>query len=257
LESNNTAVVTVDNATGKARAAGVGTAVIKAVVNDPQFGTYSAEATVVVNQPSEFETLRKWDFSSFSAETKSDLAADATLWSSDGSSYTNKSAFSHAALTANGNVIAEAEGLKFTSVADKLVIYTGGRIRLNKEGSVIELPDLKKDDKVLVTWKSANSSAQRGFSITNLSVASMLTDGTQVTKQGLVLADGTVALSVSGGGIYVSTIEVQRQQGSSALENLRSEKSLHNRQTYDLQGRPMPSENRGLQLRQGRVVLVR
>lgn len=257
LESSNTAVVTVDNATGKARAAGVGTAVIKAIVDDPQFGTYSAEATVVVNQPSAFETIRKWDFTSFSAETKSDLEADATLWSSDGSSYTNKSALSHAALTADGNVIAEAEGLKFTSVADKLVIYAGGRIRLNKEGSVIELPDLKKDDKVLVTWKSANSSAQRGFSITNLSVASMLTDGTQVTKQGLVLADGTVALSVSGGGIYVSTIEVQRQQGSSALENLHAENTLYSGLSYDLQGGKMSSQNRGLQLRQGHVVLVR
>ena len=85
----------------------------------------------------------------------------------------------------------------------------------------------------------------------------MLTDGTQVTKQGLVLADGAVALSVSGGGIYVSTIEVQRQQGSSALETLHTEKSLPDGPSYDLQGCQKLSENRGLQLRQGRVVMVR
>lgn len=254
LESDNESVVSV-SASGEAKAVGVGTAQVVARVDDELYGQFSASVTIQVTQPNEFETISLWNFTSWSSTTLANLAADASHWTSDGN-YTYSSALSNAVLMANGAVIAETDGLTFTSPAEKLVIYSGGRLRLNKEGSIIFLPTLKKDDKVRVTWKSANSSAQRGFTTSNLSVGSMTTDGTQVTKEASVVADGPVAYTVSGGGIYISSIEVLRQGSANAIDDIRT-LANENSPVYDLRGVRQSATHRGLQIRDGKVVLVR
>ncbi|MCR5360466.1 MAG: hypothetical protein K6E73_00455 [Bacteroidales bacterium] len=258
LTSSDPSVVEV-GASGALKAVGVGSATLTATVSDELYGSFTATVTVNVTQPSEFQTIMKWDFSTFSSATKGNLSADAALWTSDGSSYTNASALNGVELTANGAAIAEAEGLTFTSTASKLQIYGSGRIRLNKEGSIIALPELQRDDKVLVTWKSANSSAQRGFTTNNLSVASMLTDGNQKTGEAWVVADGPVSLAVSGGGIYVVSIEVQRQSGASGIGCIEVVADGSSAADFDLSGRQLPtgSAARGLRVRGGRVVLVK
>ncbi len=255
LESDNEEVVSV-SASGEVKAVGAGTAQVVARIDDELYGQYTASATIRVTQPSTFETLCKWDFSSWSSTTLANIAADASLWTSDGGNYTHTKALSSAPLMANGSAIAEAEGLTFTSPADKFVIYGGGRIRLNKEGSIIGLPALKKDDKVRMTWKSANSSAQRGFTTQNLSVGSMMTDGTQLTREASVVADGPVAYTVSGGGIYVTSIEVLRQSSANAIESIRT-LANENPRIYDLRGIRQSAPQRGLQIRDGKVVLIR
>ena len=254
LRSSNEAVVTV-NETGTARAVSAGTARVEAVVDDPLYGSYTASVTIQVTQPSAFVTYRKWDFSTFSSQTLANLAADAAQWSDAGDNYANVKALSSKALVANNEPVAEAEDLLFTSPAGKFAIYKGGRLRLNKEGSAIVLPSLQKDDKVILTWKSTNSSTQRGFTTQNLTVASLMTDGTQATRTASVVADGPVTLTVTG-GIYLTSIEVQRQQTQSAISTFEAYAPA-GCDERDLLGREAVLTQRGLRVKGDRIVMLR
>ncbi|MCR5395234.1 MAG: hypothetical protein K6E86_07565 [Bacteroidales bacterium] len=251
--STTDAKVVALTSSGTAVAVGEGTAQVIATVNDALYGEYTATVTVNVKKAGAYVSYKKWNFTSFSSATLSNLAADAS-WTADGSNYTYGSTLSTATLTANGTAIAEADGLLFSSPSGKFVIYGSGRIRMNKAGSAIVIPSLLKDDKVYVTWKSANSSDQRGFTTQNLSNASMLTGGDVTTASGLVLADGDVTLTVTN-GIYVSSIEVQRQE-STGIDQLHSAAGSAEG-VCDLLGRRVVSDNIGLLVQGYRVVLVR
>ena len=253
LSSNNPGVVAISSKTGKIRASDPGVAIVTCRVQDALYGEYETTIRVTVNQPVTYQSLRKWNFTFISPDTWSNMAADAAHWTPDGSTFINKGALSRSALRANGVEVAETEGLTFTVPDGKLVVYND-RLRLNKAGSVIYLPALQKGDKVRVTWKSANASDQRGFTTQNLSVGSFLTDGTQATKEALVVADGVVSLTVTN-GIYVSSIEVLRQEGGSAISVLGIDHEEVDSQSFTIDGRPLRDNSRpGLQVRQGRIV---
>ncbi len=253
FESSDPTVVSV-LANGEIKALSAGTAVVTAKVDDELFGQTGASVRILVNQPNDFEANAKWDFGVWSAETKDNLAADAN-WSGSSSVYTNVKALNQELLVANGKEIAETKSLKLTSPADKMELNVGGGyIRFNKDNSGVVIPGLKKDDKVIVTWKSANSSAERGFNTTNLNVTSLVTT-TKTTKEALVLADGDVALSVAPGGVYLYSIEVQRQ-GSTGIEQL-ARNTKQNQETYTLQGFCYAKGCSSLQIRGGRIILVR
>lgn len=253
FESSDPAVVSV-SANGEIKAIAAGSAVVTAKVDDDLFGKTEASVRIVVSQPNGFEANAKWDFSVWSAETKSNLAADAN-WSGSSSVYTNAKNLNQELLVANGEEIAETQSLKVTSPADKMELNVGGGyIRFNKDNSGVIIPGLKKDDKVIVTWKSANSSAERGFNTTNLSVASLLATN-KTTKEAYVLADGDVALWVAPGGVYLYSIEVQRQSAS-GIEQL-VDNCLQDENTYTLQGFRYAKGCSGLQVRGGRIILVK
>lgn len=221
FSSQNEAIATI-SADGKVSGKAEGsTKIVATVTNDPLYGNYTAEITVNVKAASGYGTLQTWNFKKRSDETTANLTADADNWTKDGTNFSNPSALKDEPLLANGVEIAETKGLRFTMQPTKFVIYSNS-IRVNKEGDIITIPGLKQNDKVILTWKSANSSSQRGFNCDNLSVNNMTTDGTQVTKDALVLADGDVNL-VCSGGIYVYVIEVQRQGlAPDAVENVKA-----------------------------------
>lgn len=215
FSSSDASVVTVD-AAGKITAVGGGEAYVKAVVtNDPVYGSFEKSIKIIVNAgEATYETYKKWEFK-WSSTTLSDLSEDGD-WSSDGTNYTYSLALNNEELTANSSPIAETEGLLFINPKEgnTMVIYGSGRLRLNKPGQAIIIPSLKTGDKVLVKFRSAKSSDSRGFDNTNLSKASFRALGSDITDEGLVLADGDVTLTASG-GIYVSSVEVQRLASSS------------------------------------------
>lgn len=200
------------NDDGTLQAVAEGSTTLTATVNDDVYGTTTASIKVNVTAASgQYETYKLWNFK---RSTETTTALGDSDWSASGDVYTWGEALSNEPLMVDESTpYAEAVGLLFTSPADKLQSYKD-RIRFNKENvSNVTIPELKKNDKVLVKWKSASASSSRGFNCTNLSVKQMLTDGTQVTKEATVLEDGDVVLTVTG-GLYLYSIEVQRQGGT-------------------------------------------
>ena len=139
-------------------------------------------------------TAKTWDFRTLSAETWANLAADATLWVSDGEnpnptspSYENKVAWSDAEagqpIKANGQVIKELDGLlimskpaaagmrlgtqcngdnaKGTDLAGKTegVESNWCRFRLGKPNYVLRVPDCAPGATVTIVWQSSKPAA--------------------------------------------------------------------------------------------------
>lgn len=253
LTSSDETVATVaaDNATLNLKAEG--TTVVTATANDALYGEFSAQITVTVTAPNEYQSFKLWDFKR-SAETTAAMDASDN-WSASGDVYTLSDALQRQPLLVDDAPYAEAEGLLFSTTADQLVSYKD-RLRFQKgDVCAIIIPDLKKDDKVELKWKSANSSSQRGFNFSNLSVPQLLTDGTIVTKGGVVLADGDVVCTATG-GIYVYHVEVFRQGGSgSAIETLDAASSVRESQAYTLSGQSVSASAKGLLIVNGKKVL--
>lgn len=272
LTSDNPAVASVEGNSVKGVAEGETT--ITANVNDSYYGTFTATINIKVAKSSggggtntgdddtpggggntgdvvmEYQTLKKWDFTKRSSATTSDLAADANwVYDSANNTYANKSAISTPQeLTSNGKAIAETEGLKFTALAEKLVIYTNS-IRFNKENDKVIIPSLQKNDKVLITWKSAKSTDSRGFDCQNLSETEIRTDGTKALATLLVLADGDVVLTASG-GVYLYSIEVQRLMPTGVENAPVVVKPLSNR-IYNLNGQRVGKNAKGIIIENG------
>ena len=191
-------------------------------------------------------TLNKWDFTR-SEVTTDNLASD-SQWTADGGNYTYSGTLTAEQLAANGKTISEAAGLIITAPANSVVFYSTS-IRFNKAGSTIVIPSLAKGDIVLVTWKSANSSAERGFETTNLSEVALMTTA-QTTASATVEADGDVTLSVSG-GIYVYSIEVQRK-GADGIVELPAASNGRQTATYNLSGMQVSPLYKGIVIHNGR-----
>ena len=229
-----------------------GTATITITANDDLYGTLSQTITLTVTAPSSYETVKLWDFTKRSAETTALL--DGSDWDALGSNYTCTEALNKSPLTADGKEIEETKGLLFTCPASQFVYYSNS-IRFNKPG-VIFVPDLKKDDKIAITWKSANSSAQRGFNAKNLSNSSFTTDGTQKTVESNVLEDGEVEFNSSTGGIYVYSIELKRQ-GTSGISLMQNAEGRMQNYFYNLNGQRVSADYKGVVIKGGKKVMVK
>lgn len=252
LTSSNNSIVSIkDN--NQIQALAAGTCTVTANVNDNYYGTFSATITVNVTSPSSFETLKKWDFSSRSSTTTSDLSADAN-WSASGSNYTYTKLLSSEEMKANGKTIAEAEGLIFSGQENSIVYYSNS-LRLNKNTDAITITSLKKDDKLIVKWKSANSSENRGFTCTNLSETQILTNGTIATKEMSVLNDGQATIT-STGGIYLYSIEVKRQS-TTEINVLQAGKNVKTTQRYNMMGQKVGHNAKGIIIENNKKILVK
>ena len=247
LSSSNTSVVAVDE-TNKVTAVADGTATITATVEDDVYGTFTATITVNVTAPSSYGTVKKWDFNKTGATIISAIAGTSE-WASDN---TNVNELSKEELTANGTVIPETEGLFFDCPATKMQIESKA-LRLNKENvTYIYIPDLKKDDKFIITWRSANSTSERGFNLTNLSENQILTNGTNATKELSVLADGEVTLQVTG-GLRVVSIEIQRQ-GVTGISNATVNASKKASSLFNLSGQRVGKDYKGIIIENGKKI---
>lgn len=247
LSSSNSGVVSVDE-NNKVSAVAAGSATITATANDDVYGTFSATITVNVTAPSSYGTVKKWDFKKTAATILSTIAG-ASEWNGD----TNADELSKEELKANGAVIPETEGLFFDCPATKMQIENKA-IRLNKENvTYIYIPDLKKDDKFMITWKSASSGSQRGFNLTNLSEDQILTDGTEITKELSVLADGEVTMQVTG-GLRIYTIEIQRQ-GMSGINSATVNASKKASSLFSISGQRVGKDHKGIVIKDGKKVV--
>lgn len=247
ISSSNEAVATV-NAEGVITPRAAGTTTITITADDAFYGTLSQAITLTVTAPSEYETIHKWDFNSRSAETTELL--NGSDWSCSGSNYTCNVARNKEPLIADDQEIKEAKGLLFTFPADQFVYYSNS-IRFNKASAII-IPELKKDDKVSVTWKSANSSSERGFTTSNLASSSFITTSKKTVETN-VLADGDVVLT-TGGGIYTYCIEVKRQgSGTTAIQNVtqNTDKATN---IYNLAGQKVSADYKGVVIKDGKKI---
>lgn len=245
LASNNTAVVTIDG--NKIVPVAEGSATITATIEDELYGTYSASVTVNVTAPSGYGTYKIWDFTKIGSTILSTIAGTSE-WNGDN---TNVNQLSKEELKANGAVIPETEGLFFDCIATKLQIESKA-LRLNKETStVIYIPDLKQNDKFIITWRSANATAERGFNLTNLSESQILTNGTNATKELIVTEDGEVTLTVTG-GLRVVSIEIQRQ-GLTGIKPIVNANSMLS-PAYNLSGQRVSKDYKGIVIKNGKKI---
>jgi len=250
ITSSNEAVATV-NAEGVITPKAEGTTTITITADDALYGTLTQSITLSVTAPSDYGTVYLWDFNSRSEETTALL--DKSDWSCSGTNYTCDVARNKEPLIAADQEIKEAKGLLFTFPANQFVYYANS-IRFNKPSAII-IPNLKKDDKVSVTWKSANSSSERGFTTSNLANSS-LTTISKKTAETNVLADGDVILSTNG-GIYTYGIEVKRQgSGTTAIKNI-NEQIGKEACVYNLAGQKVSANYKGIVIKNGRKVQVR
>lgn len=250
ISSSNESIATV-NQEGIITPKAAGTVTITITSNDDIYTTPLTQTlTLNVIAPSTYETIRRWDFTKRSAETTELL--NNSDWAASGTNFTCDVALVKSPLVADGVEIEEAKGLLFTCPANQFVYYSNS-IRFNKPG-VIYVPDLKKDDKISITWKSANSTAQRGFNAKNLSSSSFTTDGTQKTVECNVLEDGEVEYNSATGGIYVYAIELKRQ-GTTGIKNLTTKRpndQTTKQPTYNLAGQKVGANYKGIVIRNGR-----
>lgn len=245
LASNNTAIVTVDD--NKIVPVAAGSATITATIEDELYGTYSASVTVNVTAPSGYGTYKVWDFTKIGSTILSTIAGTSE-WNSDN---TNVNQLRKEELKANGAVIPETEGLFFDCIASKLQVESKA-LRLNKETStVIYIPDLKQNDKFIITWRSANATAERGFNLTNLSESQILTNGTNATKELIVAEDGEVTLTVTG-GLRVVSIEIQRQ-GLTGIKPIVNANSMLS-PAYNLSGQRVSKDYKGIIIENGKKI---
>lgn len=217
--------------------------------DDIYYSSLTQTLTLNVTQPTIYETISLWDFTKRSAQTSALLNGASNWTSSDATKYTCSVTLSNESLKAGNVEIEEAKGLLFTCPASQFDYYTNS-IRPNKQSTIV-VPGVKKDDKLSVKWKSANSSSERGFTASNLSNASFVTNGTEKTVESNVLADGNVELTTDG-GIYIFYISLKRQ-AATGIKNLTTKRP--NDQTtaiYNLAGQKVGADYKGIVIRNGR-----
>ncbi len=164
---------------------------------------------------------RSWNFTNWSQETLDNMAADAN-WkiptSNDRYNYKGISKDnSETNLTANGIVVAELEGLKFSASGGAIgdthlgAVFSGTqRLRVGTGNARVTVPDCKAGDILVVITQSANSADIRGLSASN-STRLFGTDKApgsagQILNGFEVNADGDVVLTPSNGLEFYSII---------------------------------------------------
>lgn len=167
-------------------------------------------------------TTTTWNFESYSSFTSDDatnLAADATNWSKDGSNnrYGCIKALSAEALTANSVELDFAKGLKFTATAGtdystaKVIVSAKDKALMIKQNVVITVPNCTANQLVRIYVK--NGSSKGTLSTTNLTaISDFSTDISQsewTTLEGFATADGNVTFTLlTSSLLYIRLIKV-------------------------------------------------
>lgn len=243
FSSSAPSIVTVDEV-GNIKALAEGTATITATVNDPVLGNTTATIEVTAAKSESYASVKKWDFTKRSSE--SEAAMNDGDWSLSGTNYTYSNSVKEEELPG----LLEAAGLKFTCTYEGQIVSYTNSLRINKQFTVL-FPDCKKGDKLIMYFKSANSSAVRGFTqVTNLSTSGALTtDGNKATFEAMVTDDGPVTLT-SGGGIYMYYFDLQRE-GTSGIKAINTE-SPSSAALYNIAGQRVTTTHRGLVISGGK-----
>lgn len=120
------------------------------------------------------QSRKLWDFTQGWEDSRANLDADATNWTKDATDATTQKTTRwkdatkiYGTLKANGEPITELEGLVMSSSGlskNGNYLLSGNAFRVTRNGQTINLPKLKKGQKVTVVARSANGTAtNRGF----------------------------------------------------------------------------------------------
>lgn len=162
---------------------------------------------------------QSWNFKSLSSADETLLKSDATLWKLTDATkgrYSYQQAINSGALTAGGQNLNIADGLLFTAPeADKIRIDKNKEIQLNGNNIDVIIPNMKKGQKITVSFASSSSKTARTLTATNLTVTSGFVASTSSQSgEGTVTTDGDVTLSSSMGGINLYSITVADSSGT-------------------------------------------
>ena len=238
--SSDASIVTVD-ASGKVKALKEGSAEITATVNDALYGTATATITVNATANNNFNTVKKWNFTSRSTAVSS-LTSNG--WTASGSNYTYSSKISDAELPG----LAEAEGLYFSCSNASAIVSYSNSLRINK-AFTMTIPDCQAGDKIILDFKSANGEATRGFeTTTNITTSGALTTCARAQLEAIVTADGSASFTSSSGGFYIYTIELQRL--ASGDTGIKSAKNISTVPVifYNILGQKVSATAKGLKI---------
>lgn len=170
------------------------------------------------DDPNATTEAHTWNFGTWSSATLARLQADTKQWKANGTNY--ECLFSNTyqePLTAGDAELSETEGLLFTvPAAGNLVLYTGnnGSIRLNKNTMEVVIPQCRQGDQIELLIHSANSSSERGMTVSNATPLQCLGIGSSAAPYSAtftVSEDGDVVLKPTG-GIYLHAIKLSRQE---------------------------------------------
>ena len=172
-----------------------------------------------------YQTVKHWNFLTWSDATIANLAADVTNWevastdSETGAVQRYKSKVANATtLSANGVEIEETKGIGFPSLSAGNINlrfnFTGNNgIQLGSSNQKVTIKSLKKDQKVIVALRGAGSGS-RGISAISSNLSGIIgestysLDGADVTYEFTVTADGDATFTYSG-GIILQDIKLQ------------------------------------------------
>jgi pectate lyase len=159
---------------------------------------------------------QKWDFTVSNEDDVAALKAATSEWSYTEASdrYESKTAID-GYLTAGGQELNIAKGLKFKAAEKKIRIDVAKRIQLAGKNVVITIPSLKKGQEVTIVFASTGTTAVTFDTRGNLTDATGFEAADKETTQtgnAKVQADGDVTLASSGGSINVFSIELSEAQ---------------------------------------------
>ena len=256
-ESSDPAKVTVDK-DGKMKAVAEGTAIIKVTVTDKEYNGKELSLTVNAKAGGQYVTVRKWDFNERSAETEANCVAagwtvgSANIIIDEQTVPTTSYTINYAPNNQEIEEIVEAKGLKFTlgKNAAHVVSYVNA-LRVNKPFA-LEIPDCKAGEKILINFKSANAKESRGFETgTNITKGDLMTIA-PATVETMVIADGSVVLSSSTGGIWIYSIEIQSNDPAGVSETKAAVVPAKAAVFYNLAGQKVSAKAKGIVISNGK-----
>ena len=195
---------------------------------------------------------KTWDFKVWSQTTLDQLAADAAgagNWAvASDTRYENNVDFAAGPLMANGQEIAETQGISFGAMASGKIRIDHGteppKLMLNGNRLSFTVLGCKAGNVITVTTLTGNASSERGITATNAT----RTSGDETSLELIVnvfsvVADGDVTFTTNVGGVHVRDINVQGEMAVNApLVTARIIESLY----YDLSGRIAGSDYQSL-----------
>ncbi len=195
-----------------------------------------------------------WDFTSWSESTLADLAADTKNWTvPEGKTnrYTNLTVMS-GTLSANGNTIAETNGILFGSCNPSKInidygdpASNGSRVILNGTNLGFTLPQCSAGDIISIDFTSANTTSERGWTASNASPAAGALTKERTTQTFTVSKDGDVSFATTGG---LQIFSIRREAQGSAVNNTIIRPEIIHTEYYSISGMRLRAPQKGFNL---------
>lgn len=195
-----------------------------------------------------------WDFTAWSESTLNNLAADTKNWTvPEGKTnrYTNLTTMS-GTISANGNAIAETNGINFGSCnASKINIdygdpaTNGSRLILNGSNLGFTIPQCSAGDIITIDFTSANTSNERGWTVSNATPAAGALTKERTTQNFTVSKDGDVSFSTTGG---LQIFSIHREAQGNAVNNNLINAKIVSTEYYSISGIKLQAPQKGFNI---------